>query len=130
MSRYRKIIDQQRRPKYLVSKSLSCETNLDASTEDLWRAHRAMSDEFRACLADLDSSEEPMVALEHSSRSFLHLKSELAKRILSNCHFCERRCGADRTRDEKGWCGLGAESRVSSAFLHTGEEAPLVPSGT
>ncbi|MHA1768326.1 MAG: radical SAM protein, partial [Candidatus Thorarchaeota archaeon] len=38
--------------------------------------------------------------------------------------------GADRTRDEKGWCGLGAESRVSSAFLHTGEEAPLVPSGT
>jgi putative pyruvate formate lyase activating enzyme len=58
------------------------------------------------------------------------LKIELANRILSDCHFCERKCGVDRTKDEKGWCKLGSESRVSSAFLHTGEEAPLVPSGT
>lgn len=49
---------------------------------------------------------------------------------LSNpCHLCERRCGSLRFKGEKGVCGI-TYSRVSSDFLHFGEEEMLVPSHT
>jgi putative pyruvate formate lyase activating enzyme len=50
--------------------------------------------------------------------------------MLKNCHFCENLCGVDRSSGETGKCGLSQKSYLSSAFLHRGEEAPLVPSGT
>jgi putative pyruvate formate lyase activating enzyme len=78
----------------------------------------------------VDAGEEVPPGVEPEGNTFLALKAELANRMLTSCHFCERKCGADRTRDSKGWCKLDSDSRVSSAFLHTGEEAPLVPSGT
>ncbi len=130
LGRYRKIIDLERIAKYLLAKGAECEIPLDSSTEDLWNAHTALSHEFSALVESVDSGQTAPGSLPDQSGSFLKLKIELAQRILADCHFCERRCGADRTRDEKGWCRLGSESRVSSAFLHTGEEAPLVPSGT
>ena len=65
-----------------------------------------------------------------TERSFLDLKVELSRRILLDCHLCERRCGSDRVAEADGWCRLGADFSISSAFLHTGEEPELVPSGT
>jgi len=59
----------------------------------------------------------------------LDLKAELAKRALSSCDLCERRCGADRAAGEKGHCGV-LEARICSEFLHMGEEPDLVPSYT
>lgn len=56
-------------------------------------------------------------------------KSEKADKILESCHFCERRCGANRKKGQKGVCGV-LESRVSSEFTHMGEEPELVPSYT
>lgn len=130
LSRYRKIIDQERTAKYLLAKTVECEFPLDAETEELWRVHDEISKSFAEYVSKVDADEKQPAEIPEDARTFLGLKIELANRILSNCHFCERRCGVDRTRDEKGWCKLGSESRVSSAFLHSGEEAPLVPSGT
>ncbi len=53
----------------------------------------------------------------------------LAEKLVNPCRLCEWRCMVDR-HSEKGFCGVGYESRVSSAFLHWGEESFLVPSGT
>ncbi|MFW9769148.1 MAG: radical SAM protein [Candidatus Thorarchaeota archaeon] len=130
LSRYRDIIDQKRSAKYLLAKSQACDVDLDSSSDELWKAHQEISDSFTEFVKSTDVSGEVPKPLPSHERNFLNLKIELAHRILADCHFCERRCGADRTRDEKGWCKLGSTSRVSSAFLHTGEEAPLVPSGT
>ncbi len=128
LRRYRGIIDDKNWAKYLLSKEIPCTLNLDEETEALWKEHSSLSETFQKYVIDID---EGMQRSEESvERSFLDLKIEIAQRILKNCHFCERRCGVDRTRDRNGWCKLGAESRVSSAFLHSGEEAPLVPSGT
>ena len=44
---------------------------------------------------------------------------------LERCDVCPRRCGADRSREEKGVCGTGKEARVASFGPHFGEEAPL-----
>lgn len=67
---------------------------------------------------------------EEAANSVLEVKIELARRILSSCRFCSRRCGADRTSGETGYCGVGAKSRFQSDFLHMGEEPELVPSHT
>jgi putative pyruvate formate lyase activating enzyme len=130
LSRYRKIIDQERMAKYLLAGAVPIAVPLDSSTEELWKVHGEVSDGFGDFVSGVDSEEIHASPLAEGTSSFLDLKIALARRILADCHFCERKCGADRTRDEKGWCRLGSESRVSSAFLHTGEEAPLVPSGT
>ena len=74
--------------------------------------------------------EEARPGLEPAAPSLLDVKIELARRMLGECHCCERRCGVDRAQDKKGWCGVGAESRYSSDFLHMGEEPELVPSHT
>ena len=130
LGRYRGIIDQERWAKYLVAKSIDCSIGLNSSTDILWNYHRELSNDFIEHLKDIDSKSGRAELKENNGMDYLSLKIELAQRILQDCHFCERKCGADRTKDEKGWCKLGESSRVSSAFLHTGEEAPLVPSGT
>ncbi len=47
---------------------------------------------------------------------------------LENCLLCPRKCGIDRLKGEQGYCKAGAEVRVSSVTMHTGEEPPI--SGT
>lgn len=56
-------------------------------------------------------------------------KRGAAEEILHSCRFCERRCGVDRLKNERGYCGV-IEPRICSEFLHWGEEPPLVPSYT
>ncbi|MGY5874564.1 MAG: radical SAM protein [Candidatus Thorarchaeota archaeon] len=130
LDRYRGIIDRERWAKYVLSKEHECQISLDESTDTLWKEHTKLSDSFTTYVRSVDAGQPRIPSEDAPDRAFLDLKIELANRILQDCHFCERRCGADRTKDERGWCKLGSESRVSSAFLHTGEEAPLVPSGT
>ncbi len=130
LHRYRAIIDKERLAKYLIAKKFAFDGNLSLPSSNLWDLHKECSIEFVDFITKVDTDDIDISELTSPSLSFLDLKIELANRILTDCHFCERKCGADRTQDEKGWCKLGSESRVSSAFLHTGEEAPLVPSGT
>ena len=59
----------------------------------------------------------------------LELKARKAEKILKKCVLCERRCKANRTEGEKGFCDV-LEPRISSEFIHLGEEAELVPSYT
>ena len=122
-------MDGERKAKYLLAKEFACDTNLDIDSNLLWKAHEHMSTKFNEYVNDIDAGQEVLVKSQNT-RSYLDLKIELANRILRDCHFCERRCSVDRYLNEKGWCKVGSESRVSSAFLHTGEEPPLVPSGT
>ncbi len=56
----------------------------------------------------------------------LALRVEQAASLLSSCTLCPRRCGVDRTRDERGYCGGGLLPAVSSYGPHFGEEPPLV----
>ncbi|MFW9846836.1 MAG: radical SAM protein [Candidatus Thorarchaeota archaeon] len=130
LGRYRGIIDKERWAKYLLAKDIDIRISLDESLEDLWKKHGTLSDRHSKYMSEIDSGSDRAGKDSSLEPTFLDLKIEIANRILQACHFCERKCGADRTRDEKGWCKLGKESRVSSAFLHSGEEAPLVPSGT
>jgi putative pyruvate formate lyase activating enzyme len=51
-----------------------------------------------------------------------------ARRILSACELCPRRCGANRLSGETGFCRVGHDPMISSYGPHFGEEPPLVGS--
>ena len=127
--RYRGILDGKRTARYLLAKKIPIST-LANSIENLWKEHEKAAEKFKEQLLILDSGEISINDLETPEISFLDLKEKIAYSILQNCHFCERRCQVNRSEGKTGVCGLGKESYISSAFLHTGEESVLVPSGT
>ncbi len=59
--------------------------------------------------------------------SLLHLKSELAHRQLQRCGLCAWSCDSDRTRGERGRCGLGTRAQPVEPAVHVGEEALFNP---
>ncbi len=128
--RYYEVFNDRLYAKFLIASKVGADVDLGAETGKLWSVHDKTSSVFRSLLKRVDAGEVKLEELDSPRVSYLDVKVELSRRILSECHFCERRCGANRLMGEKGFCRLGAESYVSSAFLHTGEEAPLVPSGT
>ena len=65
----------------------------------------------------------------------LHKSGELKKRaqelwdLMKRCELCPRRCGANRLKGERGFCGSTAEPEISAYHPHYGEEKPLVGRG-
>lgn len=103
--------------------------------EGLWGLHRALAKEFDALWREV--RRELVKFKDFKTRwgcgkgvSFLDVKIELAWKTLRACTFCAWRCGVDRSKEPGRVCRLGLDSYVHSWFLHIGEEAPLVPSGT
>ncbi len=75
--------------------------------------------------AILDKKEEA----RYLSCGNLSDKIKKANEIMRSCRFCERRCGVNRLNGGKGHCGV-LEAKISSEFIHWGEEPELVPSYT
>lgn len=51
---------------------------------------------------------------------------EKAYRLIDKCSLCPRKCGAERLKNEKGFCGMGNDIMISSYGPHFGEEDVLV----
>jgi putative pyruvate formate lyase activating enzyme len=128
LARYRSIIDLQVPARYIIARNIPVEFDPSDTLSNLWKIHENTQKKFNQQLTKITN--DPYKELEKTtSPSFLGLKATIADKILHQCHFCERRCNIDRT-EELGYCDIDHTSYVSSAFLHTGEEPPLVPSGT
>ena len=130
-SRYKDILDGQKIARYLIAKKIPIEISLkDKSLEQLWKIHEKTAKEFKKLIKKIDSNRVDFYDIPKPKTSFLDLKEKIAYKILEACHFCERRCKTNREKNNAGFCRLGKNSYVSSAFAHTGEESVLVPSGT
>ncbi len=82
-------------------------------------------------ITDLWNIHSEAVSGSHKSSlgvSLLDLKIELAQRMMHECSLCERRCGANRSDGETGFCGVGADSHYFFEQILWGEESPLIPS--
>jgi putative pyruvate formate lyase activating enzyme len=130
LQRYFAVMEGKLPARFLVCKRVGVRSELSASDEELWSAHERGLKEFRKLLSRIDAGKAKLEDLKRPKTSLLDLKVELARRILKSCHFCERRCGKDRTAGEVGVCGVGERSRIASEFMHHGEEPELVPSYT
>ena len=128
--RYKDILDGKKIPRYQIAKKIPIDISLNNSLEILWQEHEKKAEMFKEIITKIDNRELIINEIETPKTSFLDLKEKIAWEILKNCHFCERKCKVNRFEGKQGFCNLGKESYISSAFLHTGEESILVPSGT
>lgn len=127
LPRYLKVMNDIFPSRFLISQSIPVDFSRDSDVHDLWELHDAAMKSFREKFEIVKSVRE---LFPHAASSLLDLKAAIADKILQSCHFCERRCGADRKKKETGYCRMQAISRYSSEFLHYGEEPELVPSHT
>ncbi|MGV9173469.1 MAG: radical SAM protein [Promethearchaeia archaeon] len=126
-SRYRAIIDEKQIARYLIAKTIECNYSNQHSLDKL---EKELQDKSAIIDELLERPSNEIEKREIKKKNYLILTAEIASRYLENCIFCERRCEVNRIDGEKGFCLIGKESYVSSGFLHMGEEAPLIPSGT
>ena len=113
LDRYYSILRGEARARYLSTKGVKVAVDLSAPTENLWESHaNALTGRPEDGAVDM-----------------LDLKTELARRLHSECEICERRCRTKRSEGEPGHCGV-LEARITSEFLHMGEEPDLTPSYT
>ena len=126
LPRYVDIVKRKKMAKFIIDKAILADFDVNFAGDKLWALHDRLLQRYPSFEADFDRG------IEHkeASKSFLDLKAELGRGIMSNCHFCERGCRVDRLGGLKGYCGCGGEFAVSSCFPHMGEEPELVPSGT
>ncbi len=130
---YRRVMENRTPAKFLIAKKVGTEQNpKELSYDELWNLHEEVRREFLKLLSKAREGNLTLKDVEEMDSpkySFIDIKEEIAWRITRECMFCERRCGIDR-RLRSGACSIDIHTYVSSYFLHMGEEAPLVPSGT
>jgi putative pyruvate formate lyase activating enzyme len=121
---YFAILSGKRTARYLAAKKTEVKGNLEGTVEDLLGLH----EDAMKGMGRLSTDAKAVEKLPAPKTSLLDLKLELARRYFKKCNFCERMCEEDRT-EKAGVCGV-LESRITSEFLHHGEEPELVPSYT
>ncbi len=130
LARYFAVMENDKMAKFLIARRLAASFSEDSSTSSLWRLHNQLLKKFSKTESRIDHRLASFEQLTVPTQSFLDLKAEIARRVLSNCHFCTRRCSVNRADGQLGYCKCGPEITVSSMFEHMGEEPELVPSGT
>ncbi len=119
--RYLKVARGEEIPLFVVAKHMPSSEESDPREENLERTIEL--------LELVRKGEHRRILKETPKFSLLDLKHKIAEKLVESCKFCEMNCAVNR-RTSTGVCGVGYTSRVASAFLHLGEEPPLVPSGT
>ena len=130
LSRYFAVMQNKKLAKFLIAKKLPAEFTETDSLKPLWKEHGKCNEEFEKVADEIDVKQKHFKDKYAPTKSYLDLKTTIAKKILRHCHFCNRKCGANRIRGKTGYCKCGNNTTVSSIFTHLGEEPELVPSGT
>jgi len=115
LPRYQSILSKKENPSFVISKRKPVQFSRTDSTKILWEKHN-------------DALKNKEISKGPHKQTLLDLKIELATRIYTNCTFCEHQCKVNREK-EAGICHVTIP-RISSEFLHNGEEYFFVPSHT
>lgn len=130
LAHYYSVMKDEKVAKYRIVKRVAVELEKNVSLEEMWKVHDEKVKEASEIYERIAGSPDAVAKILIPDYSLLDLKVDIAYKLIESCRLCEWKCGVNRVKGEKGVCGLAGEVRVSSAFLHMGEEAPLVPSGT
>ncbi|OLS26550.1 MAG: hypothetical protein HeimC3_08690 [Candidatus Heimdallarchaeota archaeon LC_3] len=130
--RYYELLNKNAIARYLLLKAYPIDEELSNvfSENELWSIHNKIQENFGKFVNEYDRSDNHDVIPLSISNSFLELKIRLTSTLLSPCKLCARLCERERLNGEFGYCLIPEESEIASAFLHSGEESVLVPSGT
>lgn len=128
--RYVKIINDETIAKFKIAKSIDIKFNKRSSIEEIWKKHLVGMNKFYKTLKYIDDRKVDFFNLKTVKNSLLDLKIFLTKEIMKSCELCERKCNVNRLKGEKGFCKVGNNYRISSEFIHMGEESYISPSHT
>ncbi len=130
LEHYASVVQGRALPMFLYARQIALEQLVDLDGGDISEMETTALLEYHseACKVFLEEYERTKAG-KIPRFSLLDLKIELAKRLESPCMLCENRCGALRSEGERGDCGV-LESKISSHFVHMGEEPELIPSYT
>ncbi len=123
LPRYFSILEDRETASYLSCKQMDVNIDFNEKEDVLWEAHNEGVVQLRV------GNPSNMEGGRDQNKSLLDLKLKLAKKMLSSCELCERRCKANRMKGKEGHCRV-LEPKISTEFLHWGEEPELVPSHT
>ncbi|MGC9181493.1 radical SAM protein [Thermogladius sp.] len=135
LSWYHSVMVDEKPAKFIVARKVEVPEDpyrLE-DTRELWRVHERAARDFDSLLREVksaDATPASYLKTPDPRHSYLDVKIAIARRLMDPCRLCERRCGARRLSGQPGVCLMADKCIVHSAFLHIGEEAPLVPSGT
>ncbi|MEX0568967.1 MAG: hypothetical protein Q6363_007395, partial [Candidatus Njordarchaeota archaeon] len=131
-NRYWRIIVGKAIAKYLICKKIEVQSYNTEDEEQMWEIHEEAIKKFHEILSSMNDEEifRWYKNRQRPKNNLLKLKRDLAWTIIKSCRFCERKCNVDRTKGQLGVCQLDEKARISSIFIHVGEEPELVPSYT
>ncbi|MGC8812232.1 MAG: radical SAM protein [Candidatus Aenigmatarchaeota archaeon] len=130
LPRYVKAVENQAWANFQVAKRIVFEFEKSLSSEELWKIHSELMRKFYEIREVCDKKKIKLKELETPRYSLIDLKIMLTREIMEECELCERKCGINRLKGEKGECKVGRESLISSETVHLGEEAFITPSHT
>ena len=84
LARYFAVMQNQSPAKFLIAKKIPAEFNRSDSTEQLWREHARITEEFSRIQREIDEGRRDFRAMPTPEKSYLDLKIEIADRILSS----------------------------------------------
>ncbi len=124
---YRAVMLDEEPARFRVCTSVAAEAGILAKEEEvLWAAHAGLSASARHRFDAFRVGDAPILQDLTARPNLLEVKVALARTMLAHCTLCAWECGVDRASGRRGVCGVADESRVSAAFAHMGEEAPLL----
>lgn len=131
-NRYWRILTRKTIAKFLICKKIEVSSYDTKNEEQMWEIHDQAMNKFHEILNKMNDEEllKWYKKQQRPANNLLKLKRDLAWKIVEKCRFCERKCNVDRTKGQLGVCRLSEKARISSIFIHVGEEPELVPSYT
>jgi len=130
MPRYVGVVKGALPARYMVARMVASDHSKEASIGELMELHASLLREEYDLMERIDKKGMPDPKPMTPQKSLLDLKALIGMRMLEKCQLCERKCSVDRTKGKLGYCRLGDVMKVSSAFVHMGEEPEIVPSFT
>lgn len=130
LPRYAKVVLDGLPARFQLARRIVFEPRRSMSADMMWAEHAKLMRKLSQTQGMVDKGKLDVAELDVPRFSLLDLKAMLAEEVMRACELCERRCGVDRTKAGRGFCGAGGEWRITNSGVRTDVEQELAPAFT
>jgi putative pyruvate formate lyase activating enzyme len=130
LPRYAKVVLDGLPARFQLARRIVFEPRRSMSANMMWAEHAKLMQKLGQMRGMVDKGKLDVRELDVPRFSLLDLKAMLAEEVMRACELCERRCGVDRTKAERGFCNAGKEWRITNSGVRTDVEQELAPAFT
>jgi len=130
LPRYGRVVLDGLPARFQIARRIVFEPRRSLTAGEMWHEHAKLMQKLAQTQGMVDKGKLDVRELDVPRFSLLDLKAMLAEEVMRACELCERRCGVDRTKGVRGFCGAGKEWRITSSGVRTDVEQELAPAFT